>query len=42
MMSHRDDIERAWQLFGEQVNPVLRKASLGAAAVSRREPAATA
>ena len=37
MMSHRDDIERAWELFGEQVNPVLRKASLGEEAVSRRE-----
>ena len=28
MMGHRDDIERAWEPFGEQVNPVLRKAAL--------------
>jgi alkanesulfonate monooxygenase SsuD/methylene tetrahydromethanopterin reductase-like flavin-dependent oxidoreductase (luciferase family) len=34
MMSHKDDIERAWELFGEQVNPVLRKASLGKTAVA--------
>jgi len=32
MMSHKDGIERAWELFGEHVNPVLRKASLGKAA----------
>lgn len=32
MINHKDDVERAWQLFGEQVNPVLRKASVGRSA----------
>ncbi|HEY7608472.1 MAG TPA: LLM class flavin-dependent oxidoreductase [Alphaproteobacteria bacterium] len=32
MMSSRDGLERAWELFGEQVNPKLRKAALGQAA----------
>jgi alkanesulfonate monooxygenase SsuD/methylene tetrahydromethanopterin reductase-like flavin-dependent oxidoreductase (luciferase family) len=36
MMSHKDDVERAWELFGEKVNPILRKASLA------RERVATA
>jgi len=38
LMNHKDDMERAWTLFGERVNPVLRKAAIGkaplAAAVS--------
>lgn len=29
MMNHKEDVERAWTLFGERVNPVLRKAALG-------------
>ncbi len=36
MMNHTDDVERAWTLFGEKVNPVLRKAAVGLAAA---EPA---
>jgi hypothetical protein len=31
MMNHKEDVERAWDLFGEKVNPVLRKSSLGGA-----------
>jgi alkanesulfonate monooxygenase SsuD/methylene tetrahydromethanopterin reductase-like flavin-dependent oxidoreductase (luciferase family) len=36
MMSHKDDVEHAWQLFGEQVNPVLRQASVGKGAALAR------
>jgi alkanesulfonate monooxygenase SsuD/methylene tetrahydromethanopterin reductase-like flavin-dependent oxidoreductase (luciferase family) len=28
MFSNREDIERAWELFGEKVNPILRKAAI--------------
>ncbi len=36
MISHKEDVERAWELFGEKVNPVLRKASLGGAPARAR------
>ena len=40
MMNHKDDVEQAWTLFGEKVNPILRKASLGGSAARARAGAA--
>jgi alkanesulfonate monooxygenase SsuD/methylene tetrahydromethanopterin reductase-like flavin-dependent oxidoreductase (luciferase family) len=36
MMSSRDGLERAWELFGRQVNPLLRKAAVGGQAERER------